>query len=253
MSRVIASAVAVTALTLVVLTGLSFGAQKAIYGSTDGSVTLLVTGNPWWWDVRYEAPQPHLSFRTANEIHIPVGEPVQVKLEATDVIHSFWVPGLAGKRDLIPGQQNVIQIEADRPGLYRGQCAEFCGWQHAKMGLLVVAEGREEFEQWRAKQIAARDPPADPERQQGERVFLSSPCVMCHTVRGTPAGGTVGPDLTHIASRRYLAAGALTKTRGTLAAWIVDPQRVKPGANMPTIPLEPDNLNSLLSYLEGLQ
>jgi cytochrome c oxidase subunit 2 len=137
--------------------------------------------------------------------------------------------------------------------VYRGQCAEFCGWQHAHMGMLVVAESKEDFERWRAHQIKAAEPPSDPERQKGQQVFLSSPCMMCHQVRGTQAGGKVAPDLTHIGSRQYLAAGTLPMSRGNLAAWIVDPQGIKPGAHMPLIKLQPEEIDPLVSYLEGLK
>jgi cytochrome c oxidase subunit 2 len=203
--------------------------------------------------VTYEDPEPHKVFTTANEIYIPVGEPVTIKLNASDVIHSFWVPSLFGKQDLIPGRENVIQFTAGREGTYRGQCAEFCGWQHAHMGLLVVAKPKAAFERWREQQIKPADPPSEPERQKGQQVFLSKPCIMCHSVRGTPAGGRVAPDLTHVGSRLMLAAAMLPMSRGNLAAWIVDPQGIKPGAHMPLITLDPDEIDPLVSYLEGLK
>jgi cytochrome c oxidase subunit 2 len=154
---------------------------------------------------------------------------------------------------LITGRQNEIQFVAERPGVYRGQCAEFCGWQHAHMALLFVAQPREEFEAWRAQQLKAAEPPTGEEQRRGQEVFLSKPCIMCHTIRGTSAGGRVGPDLTHVGSRRSIAAGTLPRSRGTLAAWIVDPQGIKPGVNMPVMELEPDELNVLAGYLEGLK
>jgi cytochrome c oxidase subunit 2 len=235
------------------LTGISYGGQRALYGHKDGALTLLVTGRQWWWQVTYEDPQPDRVFTTANEIHIPVGEPVLIKLESADVIHSFWVPNLTGKMDAITGRQNQIQIQAERPGVYRGQCAEFCGLQHAHMGMLVIAESREDFERWRSNQISSAKPPSDPERQRGMEILLSKPCVMCHQVRGTDAGGRIAPDLTHVGSRRYIAAGTLETTKGNIAAWIVDPHGIKPGVNMPTIQLEPDEVQPLASYLEGLK
>jgi cytochrome c oxidase subunit 2 len=250
---VVSSAVALTAVILLVLTGFSYATQKNLFGAKSPGLTLSVTGHQWWWEVRYEDPQPDRTFTTANEIHVPVGEPVTIKLTSSDVIHSFWVPSLMGKQDLITGRQNEIQFVAERPGVYRGQCAEFCGWQHAHMALLFVARPREEFEAWRAQQLKAAEPPTGEEQRRGQEVFLSKPCIMCHTIRGTSAGGRVGPDLTHVGSRRSIAAGTLPRSRGTLAAWIVDPQGIKPGVNMPVMELEPDELNVLAGYLEGLK
>jgi cytochrome c oxidase subunit 2 len=253
MGVVVAICVGLSLVVVTGLTGLSYGAQKRLFSLRDGTLTLKVTGHQWWWEVIYEDPEPHRSFTTANEIHIPVGEAVRIKLESADVIHSFWVPSLAGKQDAITGRQNVIWVQADRPGIYRGQCTEFCGWQHAHMGLVIVAEAKEDFERWRDDQIAAAGPPADPERRLGMEIFLSKPCIMCHQVRGTPAGGRVGPDLTHVGSRLYIGAGTLPMNRGTLAAWIVDPHGIKPGVQMPSIQLAPDEIHPLVSYLEGLK
>ena len=250
---VVATAVGLTLVTVLFLTGLSYATQKALFSTKGAGLTIRVVGHQFWWEVRYEHAEAAQAFTTANEIHIPVGEPVTVKLNSSDVIHSFWVPSLFGKLDLITGRENEIQFTAARPGVYRGQCAEFCGWQHAHMGVLVVAEPREQFERWRLHQIAAADPPADPERLKGQQIFLSGPCVMCHSVRGTPAGGRVAPDLTHIGSRQYLAAGTLPMSRGNLAAWIVDPQGIKPGVHMPLIKLEAEEIDPLVSYLEGLK
>jgi cytochrome c oxidase subunit 2 len=253
MGVVVASAVALTLVTVLFLTGVSYATQKALFATKSDGLTIRVIGHQFWWEVRYEHAEAAQAFTTANEIHIPVGEPVKVKLNSSDVIHSFWVPSLFGKLDLVTGRENEIQFTAARAGVYRGQCAEFCGWQHAHMGVLVVAEPREDFERWRLQQIKAAEPPDDPERQKGQQVFLSSPCVMCHAVRGTPAGGKVAPDLTHIASRQYLAAGTLPMSRGNLAAWIVDPQGIKPGVHMPLIQLQPEQIDPLVSYLEGLK
>jgi cytochrome c oxidase subunit 2 len=250
---VVAAAVALTAVIMLALTGLSYATQKELFASKSQGLTLKLTGHQWWWEVNYEDPQPDRTFTTANEIHVPTGEPVTIKLVSSDVIHSFWVPSLMGKLDLIPGRENEIQFVAERPGIYRGQCAEFCGWQHAHMSLLFVARPKEEFEAWREQQLRAADPPVDEGRKRGQEVFLSKPCMMCHTIRGTSAGGKVGPDLTHIGSRRYIAAGTLPLSRGTLAAWITDPHSIKPGVNMPLVQLEPDELNSLAGYLEGLE
>lgn len=235
------------------LTALSYFTQRDLFRVEEEAVTIRVTGHQWWWELRYEEPDPSRTFTTANEIHIPVGRPVKVKLNSSDVIHSFWVPNLMGKQDLIPGQVNDIRFVAERPGVYRGQCAEYCGIQHAHMAMLVIAESSEEFERWREDQIRPASPPDGPERQGGEQAFLSHPCVMCHSVRGTPAGGRTGPDLTHVASRRTIAAGTLPTSRGNLAAWIVDPHGIKPGVNMPLIKLDPDALEGIAAYLEGLK
>jgi cytochrome c oxidase subunit 2 len=251
--QVIGALAAATAVVVLALTFLSYVSQRKLYAKSDPAVKIEITGHQWWWEVRYDAPQPDQTFTTANEIVIPAGEPVRFKLQSTDVIHSFWVPSLHGKMDLIPGQVNELQFVAERPGVYRGQCAEFCGLQHAKMAMLVIALPRAEYEAWRDKQIAPASPPPDPQRQKGQEVFLSKPCMMCHTVRGTPAGSRVGPELTHLMSRRYLAAGTLPLTRGNLASWIVDPHGSKPGVNMPVTRLAADEQDALLSYLEGLQ
>lgn len=253
--RIVTAAVLITTLVLIVLTALSYATGKglaAMQGRQD-ALTIKLTGQQWWWEVRYEDPQPSRLLTTANEIHIPTGRPIRIQLVSTDVIHSFWVPNLHGKRDLIPGRENEIWLRADRPGVYRGQCAEFCGFQHAHMGLLVIAQPPEEFEAWRNAQLAPAAPPTDPVRQRGLEVFRNGPCVMCHTIRGTIASGKVAPELTHLASRRTLAAGALPMTRGALAAWIADPQSVKPGNHMPLPQLSPPDLQALIGYLEGLQ
>ncbi|MBZ9936990.1 cytochrome c oxidase subunit II [Mesorhizobium sp. BR1-1-16] len=250
----VSTAIGLTAAILIGLTTWSFMTGRTL-ASLRGreTLTLLVTGDQWWWQVRYEDSQANRTFTTANEIHIPVGQPVKVKLESNDVIHSFWVPSLAGKEDLIPGHQNEIYLKAERPGVYRGQCAEFCGYQHAHMSFLVVADEIPDFEAWRSRQVATAASPTGEEAAAGQRVFLSRGCSICHTVRGTPAGGKVGPDLTHVASRKTVAAGTLPLSRGSLAAWIADPQAIKPGTNMPRVALDPDELNAVVAYVAGLQ
>ena len=249
----IGSAIAVTFLIVAALTAVSFLGQKRLFAQTSPRVTITLTGYQWWWEARYDDPRPNRTFTTANEIHVPVGEPVSITLKSFDVIHSFWVPNLAGKVDLIPGQTNQVQFVASRAGTYRGQCAEFCGWQHAHMGLVVVVDEKDAFEKWREAQIKPADPPSDPDRQKGHDVFHAKACMMCHQIRGAPAGGRSGPDLTHLASRKDIAAATLKNTRGNLAAWIVDPQSIKPGTQMPLVTIAPDELDPLLSYLEGLQ
>lgn len=216
-------------------------------------LTISVKGHQWWWEVQYEDSIPQDRLTTANEIHIPVGQPVLFRLEAADVIHSFWVPNLAGKKDLIPGYTQSFWFQADTAGTYRGQCAEFCGMQHAKMAMFIVAEPLEEYRRWAAQQKQPAQEPTDTLAQRGGKVFMAGPCAMCHSINGTSAGSNAGPDLTHLASRRTIAAGTLPNTRGNLAGWILDPQTIKPGANMPPNMLKPKDLDALLAYLQGLK
>ena len=190
---------------------------------------------------------------TANEIHVPVGRPVQFELHSTDVIHSFWAPNFNGKKDLIPGHPTTLLITASRAGTFRGQCAEYCGAQHAHMRFVMVAEPVAAFDGWLAAQRQPSAAPGTEEEKKGLQVFTSSSCVLCHTIQGTSARGTVGPNLTHIASRPRLAAGTLPNNEGHLGGWILDPQQIKPGAHMPQNNLSPADLKALLSYLETLK
>jgi cytochrome c oxidase subunit 2 len=236
---------------VVVLVGvyaLSLGTMRAIRGQGSDEVVIDVIGHQFWWEVRY----PNQEIVTANEIHIPVGEPVALRLTSADVIHSFWVPELHGKLDLTPGLTTHLLLQADQPGEYRGQCAEFCGVQHARMGLLVIAGTRADFDAWVARQQLPAAPPTDEVAIAGQQVLLGSSCVYCHTVAGTNATGTLGPDLTHLASRRTLAAATVPNTRGHLAGWIIDPQAIKPGNKMPPTNLSAEELLALLAYLETL-
>jgi cytochrome c oxidase subunit 2 len=217
------------------------------------ALQIRVTGHQWWWEVQYRDSLPQNWVTTANEIHIPIGRPVVLELRSTDVIHSFWPPNLSQKRDLIPGDVNSLWFRADTPGVYRGLCAEYCGLQHAKMGFLVVAERPDSFAGWLARQRDTAMTPTGQLTRRGQEVFLSSSCVMCHAISGTPAGSRIGPDLTHLASRRTIAAGTLANTRGNLAGWILDPQRIKPGSRMPPTQLAPADLHALLAYLESLK
>jgi cytochrome c oxidase subunit II len=217
------------------------------------ALTLTVTGHQWWWDVRYDDSDPSKVVVTANEIHVPVGRPVHLQLKSPDVIHSFWVPSLDGKRDLIPGKDNSLWIQADRAGEYRGQCAEFCGYQHAHMGILVVAQPEAEFNRWLEAQRGLAHEPTNDVEKRGREVFMSTTCVMCHSVRGTPAGSRTGPDLTHLATRKTIAAGTVPNTIGYLAGWILDPQKFKPGTRMPPHAFEPADLHALLAYLTSLK
>jgi cytochrome c oxidase subunit 2 len=253
MTRAVSGA---TIATLVILFGLlvaSVLTGKAISSQPDKDVlTINVVGHQWWWEVTYEDPVAARTLKTANEIHIPVGQVVMLKLTSRDVIHSFWAPNLHGKKDLIPGHLSTMWIQADKPGVFRGQCAEFCGHQHAHMAFMVIAEAPDEFAQWYDKQILPAQQPADSVQARGQQVFLASSCVMCHTIRGTQASATVAPDLTHLASRQTIAAGTLANTRGHLAGWIVDSQQIKPGNRMPPNNLSSEDLLSLLSYLDNL-
>jgi cytochrome c oxidase subunit II len=216
------------------------------------ALTLDVTARQWWWQVQYDSARPDEVFTTANEIHIPVGRAVLVRLHGDDVIHSFWVPKLSGKTDTIPGQTNVAWLEAREPGIYRGQCSEYCGVQHAHMAFEVVAESPEDFERWRAHQLESAAPPTTPEQVRGE-AFVQYRCGLCHRVQGTTADAISAPDLTHLMSRRTIAAGSLLNAPGNLASWIQGPQELKPGNLMPDQGLTGEQLADTLAYLETLQ
>ena len=218
-----------------------------------GELTIKVTGRQYWWEVEYLDADPQRGFETANELRIPVGRRVIVRLAADDVIHSFWVPGLGGKMDLVPGRTNVTFIEASRPGVWRGQCAEFCGVQHAKMAFVVVAEPPDRWEAWAARQRLPASVQGDSLALADRDAFLRSGCVLCHAVRGTPARGELGPDLTHLADRLTLAAGTLPNTLGHRYGWIADPQAIKPGNKMPAVPLSPSELDAIVRYLGTLR
>ncbi|HEY7028153.1 MAG TPA: cytochrome c oxidase subunit II [Gemmatimonadales bacterium] len=220
--------------------------------SRSSDVTIEIVGHRWWWELRYQGANSQQHAVTANEIHIPVGRPVRVALKSGDVIHSFWVPELGGKTDLIPGQENVIWLQADRAGVYRGQCAEFCGAQHAQMALMVVAEAPDDFARWFALQQEGAPAPTGA-ALRGRDAFVGGPCALCHEIRGTEAGGRQGPDLTHLAGRKTIAAGLLPNDRGKLTAWILDPQTIKPGSLMPRMRLNDQDVAAMVEYLETLQ
>jgi len=254
MRGVVTGAVVSTVIILFVFLVASFITSRSLYALADpNNLRIKVNGQQWWWQVEYENDVASQTFRTANEIHIPVGQTVTLRLTSSDVIHSFWVPNLAGKRDLIPGHETTLWLRADTPGTYRGQCAEYCGLQHAHMAFVVVAEPAEQFNAWMEAQRRPAVAPVSAEQQRGQQVFLASPCIMCHTIRGTDAGASVAPDLTHLASRQTIAAGMLPNTRGHLGGWISNPQELKPGNRMPPNPLSPEDLQALLSYLESLK
>jgi cytochrome c oxidase subunit 2 len=252
--RTVTAAVAVSTLLLLALVVASVFTDRALARlSLVDAVNIEVTAHQWWWSARYVNGPVSDLVETANEIHVPVGRPVVVTLNSDDVIHSLWLPNLAGKRDLIPGRTSVVAFRADRPGTYRGQCAEFCGYQHALMGLLVVADPPEQFQAWLQAQRRPAAEPTDPLAKRGLAVFQAASCALCHAVQGTPAQGRRAPDLTHVASRRTLAAGTLPNTPQQLAAWIADPQQAKPGTNMPATPLSPEDLEALVAFLGGLK
>ena len=213
------------------------------------ALTLTVTGYDWWWKVEYEDDDPTRSFVTANEIHIPVGQPVFVKLKSADVIHAFWVPMLAGKTQMIPGLSNQQWLQADAEGVYRGQCTQYCGDQHAHMGLEVVAQNEDEFRTWQDGQRRAAEMSADV--NVGKQLFLDR-CAGCHAIRGTEAVGAHGPDLTHLKSRRLIAAGLLTNTPDHLEQWITHAQELKPGARMPSMVLTATEIAALSAFLSTL-
>jgi cytochrome c oxidase subunit 2 len=253
MATVVVSAVAATVVIISFFTAASFFTTRALGIAGSDDLTIKVRGLQWWWGLEYIGPDPSRRFEAANEIHIPVGRNVRLKLEGLDVIHSFWVPSLAGKQDLIPGRSNELVIRAEKAGVYRGQCAEYCGMQHAHMALLVIAESQENFDRWANAERNAAAQPVEEEAAAGMQTFLTKPCAACHTIRGTIAAGTTGPDLTHVGSRRTIAAGLFENTRGSLAAWIADPQTIKPGNNMPMVPLTPDELRAVSAYMASLK
>ena len=246
-----------TVATVVILFGLLIGTiitSRAIAGEYDASALQVeVTANQWWWNVEYQHPDPSQRVRTANEMHIPVGRTVGIKLLANDVIHSFWVPSLHGKLDAIPGHETTLWVRADRAGVYRGQCAEYCGAQHAHMAFIVIAEPPDDFERWLQAQRSSAAPPQSTEEQRGLAVIQRTACVMCHTIRGTAAGGRMGPDLTHVSSRGTLLAATLPRTIENLHRVIADTQQIKPGARMPRLGLADDDRAAIVAYLERLK
>jgi cytochrome c oxidase subunit II len=251
---IVAAAAGVTVVTLVALTAASVLAGRGLLSPTGpGAVTIDVIGHQWWWEFQYHDVSANERVNAPNELHLPVGVPVVLKAMSRDVIHSFWVPNLHGKRDLVPGFVSHMVVQADREGTYRGQCAEFCGHQHAHMAFLVIVEPMDAFTQWLQQQRQGARQPADDAAKRGHDLFMTGPCVMCHTVRGTAAGSRIGPDLTHVASRQTIAAGTLPNTRDHLTQWVSNSQSVKPGNRMPPVPFSPDDLQAVVAYLQGLR
>jgi cytochrome c oxidase subunit 2 len=232
----------------------SFLTDRALVHAADTpQVTLKITAHQWWWQVEYTDPDPSRQLRTANEIHLPAGEPVHLELASDDVIHSFWIPNLHGKRDMIPGRPAQFRLQPLRAGLYRGQCAEFCGLQHAHMALDVVVESRQDFDAWYERQLANPPPAAEARAARGQQLFMSSACNLCHAIAGTDSNASVGPDLSHFAARRSIAAGTLPNDPDNLRRWLENPQRVKPGNHMPVVSLGREDLDALVAYLDTLR
>lgn len=225
--------------------------------SSQHALKIAVTAKMWWWEVRYTDPAGGPDIVLANEIRLPAGQSAYLGLASSDVIHSFWVPALAGKVDMLPGRLHGLTVRADVPGIYRGQCAEYCGEQHARMALHVVVQTPEEFQAWLARQAQAGTTPASSQALRGRDAFVAHRCSACHAVRGLTAPAsqeTLGPDLTHIGSRLYLGAGTLRNTRGALAGWIADPHASKPGVRMPAAgDIDGPTLADIAAYLEQLQ
>jgi cytochrome c oxidase subunit II len=252
--RIVIFATGVTVIVLFAVLGRTVVESKYMNSlQSKNPVSIQVYGHQWWWEVQYPNSDASLWVTTANEIHVPVGVPVVLQTGSRDVIHSFWAPNIQGKRDLIPGQSSAIWFQVDKEGTYRGQCAEFCGHQHAHMAFYIVAESPERFQTWLANQ---RKPAADPTNEvlaHGKDVFEKGTCIMCHTIRGTNAGSNVGPDLTHLGSRMSIAAGTLPNNPGSLGGWIADPQAIKPGVRMPANPISSQDLQALVAYLGSLK
>ncbi|MFC0253650.1 cytochrome c oxidase subunit II [Massilia consociata] len=252
---IVAGGVAFPAITLTALLVYGVWSMGALRGDPQPELTIDVTGNQWWWEVQYQRDVPSAGFTTANEIRIPVGVQVQLRLHSNDVIHSFWVPNLAGKMDAMPGRVNSLVIQADNEGVFRGQCAEFCGAQHARMAFFVIAQPRDEFDAWMAQQRAPAAAPTSELGRRGLEIFRNNRCMECHAVRGADGIAVKtrpGPDLTHIASRTHIAGGTLKNSRDNLKRLIADSQGVKPGSHMPSFPdLSADELEALAAYLEG--
>ena len=254
LSRTLGVWIALVVTGLMGLSVTSYLIDKQIAQAADNpAVKLRITAHQWWWDIEYVSDDPSQRFHTANEIHLPVNSTVHATLMADDVIHSFWVPNLQGKRDLIPGRPGAIELRPERVGVYRGQCAEFCGAEHAKMALDVIVEDGPAYTAWKAKQLESAPQPQDAEVARGRDVFMSSACTLCHNISGTSSSASFGPDLTHVASRRMLAAGAIPNDREHLIEWLADPQSIKPGNRMPYMGLTADAIEPLVSYLETLQ
>lgn len=241
---------AIPLLVLAVFFALMLRTMQTVEAEPESALRVQVTGHQWWWEFRY----PDLGIVTANELHVPVGQPVRLELASGDVIHSFWVPRIGWKKDAMPGTTNVMSVQVDRAGVYDGACTEYCGTQHAWMRIRVVAQPADQFAAWTTAQQAPASSPQDPVAAQGQQVFLANTCVNCHTVAGTSAAGTVGPSLTHVGSRTTIAGGVAELVPANLQQWIRDPHALKPGVRMPAYgSFAPDDLAALAAYLDSLK
>lgn len=253
-TRVVTLGTAVAVVLLIGLLGASIYTSRALARlPLTEALHIELTAHQWWWEARYDDAEPARIFTTANELHVPVGRPVIVTLRASDVIHSFWVPSLVGKKDLIPGREATVSFRADRAGVYRGQCAEFCGYQHAKMALFVMADPPDAWQRWAEGQRAPAAAPRTEQEARGRALFEEGTCAMCHAVAGTRAGARHAPDLTHVASRSTLAAGAIPNDVAARTAWILDPQQIKPGTNMPPARVSPQDVMAIAAFLGSLR
>jgi cytochrome c oxidase subunit 2 len=238
---------------LTAYTALSFVQDRRLLAREPGALRVRITGKQWWWQVEYPDADPSRQVTTANELHLPAGRMARIELESDNVIHSLWIPALNGKQDLIPGRRTELAVTPRQAGSYRGECAEFCGLQHAHMLLPVTVQPPAQFAAWLQAQRAPAQPPASAAAARGKQLFESGSCAMCHAIAGTDAGSHAGPDLTHMASRPLLAGGALPNDTAHLAAWLADPQAHKPGTNMPDPRLQPEEITNLVAYLRDLR
>jgi cytochrome c oxidase subunit 2 len=254
-TRIVAGALIATVILITIMMVSSFVTSHRTATLTDqAALRIDVYGHQWWWEVVYpNDAAPSRVIYTANEIHVPANTVVDIHGTSRDVIHSFWAPNIHGKKDLLPGYENDLTFKVDSPGVWRGQCAEYCGMQHAQMAFDIIAQSPDEFEAWYRQQLKPAADPTSPETEHGRTVFLSQACSLCHTIRGTIAGGTTAPDLTHLASRSTIAAGALKNNVANLTAWVLDAQKIKPGCRMPPNLMNSTDLNDLIAYLETLQ
>jgi cytochrome c oxidase subunit 2 len=253
-TRAVAVAMALTLVLVFVMLISSFRTSRVLGKmNNETALTIDVYGHQWWWEVQYPNEESAKIVETANEIHLPISIPIRIHGTSRDVIHSFWAPNVQGKRDLMPGYETDVMMQVDQVGRWRGQCAEYCGEQHAHMSFYMVAEPKDEFEQWLNGEAQSASPPNTPQTIHGQHVFLTHACVLCHTIRGTQASARVGPDLTHLASRSTIAAGMLPNTIGNLGGWILNPQTLKPGCRMPPNQMSGSELQDLLAYLETLR
>jgi len=253
LSRGLWTAAAAIVIGLTVLVVGSFIADRALFATRGkNAMEVRVTGHQWWWRIEYRDSTTGRLIETANELHLPLGRTTRLTLGSADVIHSFWVPNVSGKIDMIPGRRNTLDLTPRHLGWFRGQCSEFCGAQHAHMAFDVKVESPAAFDVWLATQTRPAPPPLDAVAARGQAVF-AGPCAACHVVRGTDASGRAGPDLTHLASRHSIAAGTLPMTRGGLQGWIAQPQALKPGTSMPAVSLAPADADAVAHYLETLR